>query len=451
MIKTVKCAALVLIAVLTVTVSACKKNEPERDIQSAVSYEDTEEYKTAVCGYMLSESVFGADDENESFVGWLADEFGSDVLKRLADDVKNGTFSDKSWHKNTGNSLIVLKSMYRGELDPNSENYRTDIKPIKSDGNTVIRAVGDFSLADNWDIAPVIEKHGGDLESVLSKDIIDCFRSADIMLLNNEFTFSKRGKPLDRKAYTFRADPKWVSVYDELGVDIVSLANNHAYDYGADAFADTLETLFDAGVPYIGGGKDIDEASKPFYFIVNGYKYAFTAATRAEKYKLTPEATKTSSGVLRTYDPEKYIGVISSAAKESDYVIAYVHWGKEGSHDIEEGLPEMGAAFIDAGADIVIGSHAHVLQGIDFYNGKPIVYNLGNFLFNAKTMDTGILELTADDELKMTYRFIPCIQSGCHTKNVSGDEAKRVLSFMGSLSENVVFEEDGTFFEKQNG
>lgn len=151
--------------------------------------------------------------------------------------------------------------------------------------------------------------------------------------------------------------------------------------------------------------------------------------------------------MLRTYDPTKYLEVIAAAEAECDYNIAYVHWGLEGSHEIEDGLRTMGARFIDAGADIVIGAHAHLLQGVEYYNGKPIVYNLGNFLFNAKTMDSGILEITISENCDVFYKFIPCIQSGCYTKVVTGDEAERILNFMASMSNGVSFDQNGVFTE----
>lgn len=390
-----------------------------------------------------SKSIVDAD-----FIDWLGAKYDENRLVMLRDKLIDGSFSYGDWHEIMGNSLNVLKSYYLGETDPQSPNYNANIKRISSDGiNTVIRVVGDVSLAENWAISEAYDERKAGLNSILSSNVVNYFNAADIMLVNNEFAYSTRGTPLN-KAYTFRADPSRVNILKELGVDIVSLANNHAYDYGPDAFADTLATLDSAGISYIGAGKNIDEAKKPTYFIVNGYKFAFTAATRAEKNIVTPAATENSSGVLRTYDPTEYLGVISEAAEKSDYCIAYVHWGAEGSHDIEAGLPEMGAKFIDAGADIVIGAHAHVLQGIEFYKGKPIVYNLGNFIFNGKTMETGILEITANRNLEMTYRFIPCLQNNCYTKTLSGDDAIEVLKMMKHYSKNVSFYESFKFLEK---
>ncbi len=270
-------------------------------------------------------------------------------------------------------------------------------------------------------------------------------RGADIMLVNNEFTFSNRGQALD-KLYTFRASPARVSIYQELGVDIVSLANNHAYDYGAEAFLDTIETLFNADILYIGGGKNMAEAMRPYYFIVNGRKISYVAATRAEKYIITPETGENTPGILRTYDSELFLQTIREARQNSDYVIAYVHWGTEDSNQIENIQKTMGYEYINAGADIVIGAHAHVLQGIEFYQGKPIIYNLGNFIFNAITTDTGMLKIHIKNDGVLSYEFLPCIQKDCYTETVEGSEKERILNFMQDISFSVTFDKNGYFY-----
>lgn len=397
------------------------------------------------------ENLFGVYEGliEGDFLLWVSAQFGEEALEKINSAIKDDSFTAESWYDITGNTALVLRDMYTGALDPESPNYRNDIKVIEGRGDsTVIRVVGDISFADNWKIIPALEERGKGIHGVLSEETVKLLREADIFLANNEFTYSTRGEALKGKMYTFRAEPSRVQHMLDIGADIISLANNHAYDFGEYAFADTLQTLRESNLAYIGGGENIEEASKPFYFIVNGRKYGFSAATKAEKLVLTPEATESTSGVLRTYDPEKYLGVIARAEEQCDYNIAYVHWGAEGSHNIEDGLYEMAGQYIDAGADIVIGAHAHILQGIQYYKGVPIVYNLGNFLFNAETIDTGILEIEIKGN-KPTYRFIPAIQKDCYTEIVLGKEANRILEFMESLSVDVKFAENGEFAEKK--
>ncbi len=438
--KFIKILALVLsFAMLTACASGEKHNNTNR----------TDELKAQILGAKGSLDGVSSALITDDFLDFLCESFGEETLSSIGNAITEGAFTYESWHDITGNTALVLECMYSGALDADSPNYREDIKVIETNGEgAVIRVVGDISFADNWKIIPALEERKKGIYGVLSEETVGILKDADIFLANNEFTYSTRGEPLDNKMYTFRAKPSRVQLMQEIGADIVSLANNHAYDYGEYAFADTLQTLRESNLAYIGGGADIKEASKPFYFIAGGRKYGFTAATKAEKYILTPEATETSSGVLRTYNPDKYLGVIAAAEEECDYNISYVHWGAEGSHQIEDGLFDMAKQYIDAGADIVIGAHAHILQGIQYYKGVPIVYNLGNFIFNAETIDTGILEIEISKNGQPTYKFIPAIQKDCYTSIVKGEEKQRILDFMESLSINVGFDENGIFSEE---
>ncbi len=435
----IKISAVLLCACL---IAGCggKKNSAAEQIKNA---------KSDILALETKFDDYSKELVSSKFLNWLESEFGRDTVLKLCDVLKKGDFPKDGWYELTGNTAVVLKDMYSGALDSSSENYQDNIKLMKASGKgTTIRIVGDVSFADNWKIIPEYENRNRGIKGLLSADTLELLRGADIFLCNNEFTYSNRGKPISGKTYTFRAEPRRVLLMLEMGADIVSLANNHSYDYGATAFADTLDTLREAQIPYIGAGEDIKEAARPYYFIVNGRKYAFTAATKAEKNIMTPEATESSSGVMRTYNPETYISVIAEAEKNCDYNITYLHWGAEGSHKTEAGLYEMGSQFIEAGADIVVGSHAHLLQGIDFYNGCPIVYNLGNFLFNSETLDTAILELQFSESGEPTYKLIPAEQRGCYTKVLSDDAGKRVIDFVQSLSPNAAFSDSGIFVKR---
>ena len=121
-----------------------------------------------------------------------------------------------------------------------------------------------------------------------------------------------------------------------MGVDIVKLANNHVYDYGREAMEDTMDTLSDAGIAYIGAGHNLEEAMKPVYVELDGKTVAFVAASRAEKNRKTPQATEDSPGILLCYDTELLLETIAEADANADFVIAYVHWGTEYSYDLEE-------------------------------------------------------------------------------------------------------------------
>lgn len=378
------------------------------------------------------------------FLSFVREKYGAAAYRGIYLALRCGLYTPEIWHARTGKTSLVLYDEYSGALDPASPSYRPDIRVLDAAGDkTTICVVGDVSFADNYEIMPVLKERGRGLEGVLSEDVISTLRSADVLLVNSEFAFTTRGTPTPKKLYTFRGDPENVKYLLEMGTDIVTLANNHVYDYGEAGFADTLETFRKAGIPYIGAGENIEEASKPFYFILNGRKYAFTAATRAEKNILTPEATENSSGVLRMYDMAAYLDVIREAEAQSDFNIAYVHWGTEKSHATEDGLYENAVSMIDSGADAVIGAHAHVLQGIDYYRGVPIFYNLGNFIFDELPLETAILRLTFSRSGQLSAQMIPCMQEDKYTRILEGNEAGRVLSLLRRLSPNVSIGSDG--------
>ena len=301
---------------------------------------------------------------------------------------------------------------------------------------------GDLSLADNYVVMDYYHNEAEeDLANCIDSAYIKRMNDADVMWINNEFCYSNQGSPIPGKAYTFCAAPENVSILKELGVDIVGLANNHVYDFGPEAFADTLATLRGAEIAYVGAGANIKEASAPVYVDVDGYKIAYVPATRAEKNIKTPEATETSGGVFRCYDNTDYIEKIKEAKANADYVIALPHWGAEHSTILEAAQTDGAKEYIDAGADAVIGAHTHCLQGMDFYNGKPIIYSLGNFWFDDYTLDTMLLELHltgTTDHVQVTVEMVPGTQSERVTRMSSTvQERNRIYAYMESISSNI--------------
>ena len=380
--------------------------------------------------------TYFAEDKNitSDFLEYIKNNYSDDLINKLAESLKNNKYQESFWHTYTGNSLKTLIHLKEKNLE--------NTKIINKKGDITLSFVGDVSLADNWDIMPKYDERKIGIYGVLDEEVLSIMNNADIMVANNEFTLSNRGTRLN-KAYTFKGDPKRASIYKEMGVDLVSLANNHIYDYGHDAFIDTLNTLKSQDIAFVGAGNNIEEAKKPYYYIINGYKIAFLNATRAEKNIITPEATLNKEGVFRCYDPSLFIEEIQKAKQESDYVVALIHWGKEQSHTLEQVQIDTGKKYIDAGADVLVGSHAHVLQGIEIYNGKLIAYNLGDFLFNDWTTETGILNVNIANDGKLSYKFIPCLQSNVKTSLLKGDKKTNLINKMQNWSYNVQIDENG--------
>lgn len=375
---------------------------------------------------------------DEAFLMWLSRQYGDDCIYQLADAVMEDEQPAERWYEITGKSIHVLWIEYckhTGFQDYMLEKVYQ--KECAQEDQVVLDFTGDINLSEGWSTTKYLDQQSGRMEDCISESLLLEMRNADILMINNEYTYSNRGNPIPEKDYTFRADPSRVSAIETLGTDVVSLANNHVYDYGEEALEDTLDTLNDAGIPYMGAGRNIQEAMKPVAFVANGRKITIVSATQIERStNFTKEATDTSPGVLKTLNSDKFVSVIEKARQNSDYVIAFVHWGTEGNNNYGSDQVALRKKFIEAGADVIIGGHTHCLQGFEYYNGKPIIYSLGNFWFSDQKLDTGLSQVVIHtDTNEIDFRFIPCIQQGGVTSLVEEpSEKQRILDFMQQVS-----------------
>lgn len=289
---------------------------------------------------------------------------------------------------------------------------------------------------------------GNGITSILSADLLDTMNSSDITMVNLEFPFSTRGVQMEDKQYTFKADPSRGPILKEMGVDIVSLANNHTLDFGTEALLDTITTLRENNILSVGAGEDLEAAKKPSVITIKGRSIAFLGASRV--IPVTDwNATKYSPGVFTTYDPTLLIEEIKLAKQSNDLVIVYVHWGIEKEEYPEEYQRTMAKKYIDAGADLVLGSHPHVLQGIEYYNGKPIVYSLGNFVFGHTIERTVLLDVTIDEQNLCNIRLIPCETKDAYTHTItSDDKVQEFYSYYEGISYGIKIDKYGNVIKE---
>ena len=315
----------------------------------------------------------------------------------------------------------------------------------ESGDDVTITFAGDILFDSSYSVMAKLKENGGEIASGIDPALIDIMKASDIMMLNNEFPYSYGGTPTEGKTYTFRADPSTARYLVDMDVDVVSLANNHAYDYGEQAFLDTLSTLDGVGIPYVGAGHNINEASAPVFYIVNNTKIGILSATQIEKgdYPDTKGATEDRPGVFRCWKNKALLDKIEETKQKCDFLIVYIHWGTESTTDIDWAQQEQTPQMVNAGADLIIGDHPHVLQPISVMNGVPIVYSLGNFWFNSKEIDTCMVQATIGESGLKSLKFIPALQSGCRTKLLAGDEAMRVIYEMQSMSPKVSIDGNG--------
>ena len=360
------------------------------------------------------------------------------ICGKLAEKLQSRAAFDQSWFwQLSGKTLHYYEALAR----PADNVYDTG----RDHGPAVLAFTGDVNFADDWNIMRHYTGTAG-ITDCFGESLLEEMRSADVLLCNNEFSISDRGSPMPGKRFTFRAKTDNVSMWHQLGADIVGLANNHCFDYGEEAFIDTLDTLTEAGIPYVGAGRNIQEAMEPRFFLAGGMKIGYVACTRAEKHILTPGAGENSPGVLRCYEPELAEQAIRQAKEQCDYLAVYVHWGTEGSTVLEQAQTELAGRFQQAGADLIVGAHPHVLQGTGWRKDTPVIYSLGNFWFNMKSMDTALLKVTINQPgaAGAEVQLLPCVQTGGRVSLLEDTtERQRVWNSLNTVAESGYFDENG--------
>lgn len=325
------------------------------------------------------------------------------------------------------------------------ENGRILEKKQETEGDgAVLLFAGDILFDDGYTIMGAMRKRGS-IKACFSAEALREMETADIFMLNNEFTYTDRGEPTPEKQFTFRAKPENAALLHELGVDIVSLANNHAYDYGEISLLDTLATLEGIGMPYVGAGRSLEEAARTVYFMAGKRRIAYLSATQIERLS-TPDtkgATENSPGVFRCFTEKEIFDRIAEAKENSDFVVVYIHWGTEKTEELDWAQPDMAKSLADAGADLIIGDHPHVLQPLADVNGTPVIYSVGNYWFNSSTLDTCLVKVAVGDGGMRSFQFLPARQSNCYTELLSGAEKEAVLNYMRGISPTVTIDAEG--------
>lgn len=291
----------------------------------------------------------------------------------------------------------------------------------------------------------------GDMNGVLDEGFRSEISNTDIFMANQEFPFSDRGSAAPDKQFTFRLPPSKVSLMNEIGVDIVTLANNHSLDYGTDALVDTCTALDGAGIKYVGAGPDMNRAKQLEKIEVNGKAIGFLGASR-----VYPDpnwvANSKKPGMVSGYDPTILLEEIKKAKEICDYLVVYVHWGVERDEKPQEYQRALGKQIIDAGADLVMGSHPHVLQGIEYYNGKPICYSLGNFIFGSSIPKTALIRAQVDfAQGSTTLSLVPGTSKAGYTRKLTQeDEVREFYQYFQSISFDVSIDENGVIHNNNN-
>ncbi len=364
-----------------------------------------------------------ADEENDEETGIVLE---TDAENAMEDSRMDG------WQPENSNDANAV----------NSNKTSTSADSDAAGDSMTILFSGDVLLSDH--VLNAYSRAGG-ISGVLDRGYLSAIGSVDYFAVNEEFPFSSRGTQAADKQYTFRLAPEKVSIFKEIGIDAVTLANNHALDYGTEALLDTCDVLDGAGILHTGAGKDLDAAKQPVVFEKNGQRVALIGATR-----VIPQAdwaaTKGHPGMLSSYEVsvEPLLSQIAECHAAGEKVVVLIHWGIERDETPQEYQRALAKRYIDAGADLVIGSHPHVLQGIEYYKGKPIFYSLGNFIFGSSIPKTMLVQAEFKGD-NLSLQLIPGTSSGGYTHTLTdASEKTQFYQYLEGISYGVSVGADGT-------
>ena len=238
--------------------------------------------------------------------------------------------------------------------------------------------------------------------------VAEMLSAADLAVVNLETPLSTRGAPVP-KTYTFRGPPEMAAMLVQAGVDVATLANNHGLDYGPVAMADTLAHGAAAGLSVVGAGPDPAAAYAPSLHDTPAGRVAVVGLTRVLHTRAW-EAAPGRPGLASAYDEAAAVAAVQAADAQADHVVVAIHWGQERADCPDATQRHLARLLVDAGADVIVGHHPHVLQGVQSLDGSLVAYSLGNFVWyhdRAPSRFTGVLEVDLPLIEEPAWRFTP--------------------------------------------
>ncbi|WP_433178385.1 CapA family protein [Actinoallomurus sp. CA-150999] len=259
--------------------------------------------------------------------------------------------------------------------------------------------------------------------------IISELKRPDLMMVNLETAITTRGKKAP-KQFTFRAPASAFDALRSAGIDVVTMANNHAMDYGTVGLHDSLAAIRTSRFPVVGIGANAAQAYRPYYVTVKGNRIAVLGATQVLDDNLVTAwtATPKKGGLASAKNVPRLVQEVRAARKKADTVIVYLHWGKELDPCPLPRQKTLAQALVRAGADVVVGGHAHIPLGGGFMKGRYVDYGFGNFFFTAPDRNdphSGILELTLRKRKIMKAEWKPAYITKGVPRLLTGTAATR--------------------------
>ncbi len=440
-------------AVAAVVIGGQKKEKDSQpkdkaDISSTVSA-IAASYEEFLADVDADASKEDRKQDAKKFAEWLEKTYPKETAEKLQKKVKSDALKEADFYASYEKTLHVLSDEYQGYLKDDATAAQHQI--YQKQGNTVGQAEialgGNLTLTEEGMTLGIYDQ-SGELKQMLSEELLNAMTQADVFFLNQECSISSEGEALEGKG-VLHANADRMKILEGLGADVVSLGNEHAADFGQDALKENLELLKNAKIAAVGAGADANKAKQPVYLIVNGIKIGFTAASGVED-TFDLAAGEGKAGIQEYTDTKQYEDVIREAAANCDYLIVYDHEGKGDTNNVEAYQKEHAAAFLEAGADLVLGGHSDRLQGMEYINGKPVVYSMGSVLTDGTSRYAGILKLTIKPEGLEQMEIVPAIQTEEKTEYLDAkEEQKKMYDAVAALCPNAVIDENGVITEKK--
>ncbi|NSW90520.1 MAG: CapA family protein [Firmicutes bacterium] len=377
------------------------------------------------------------------------------INRRIADPNNIGSSQkDSAGEKNSEDKVVKADLMLKSSNDE-LESSETEKKSKYE--LLYIKAVGDIMLGRGVEYH--LDNQGKDYTYPFQY-VADVLRAGDIVFGNLEASMTESSHSLDPNGkYVLKSRVKAAEGLKYAGFNVLNLANNHIMDYYEKGLFDTMDTLEKYEIAYCGAGRNIEEARKPALLNVKGVKVAVLGYTDMAEYiykgnpMISFAAEEEKSGVV----PRKYELIeedIEKIRERTDLIIISLHWGVEDSFEVTEEQKEFAYKLIDAGADIILGHHPHKFQGVEIYNGKPIVYSMGNFIFDQNDslkQESFIVDMAFNDEKLVSLELLPIrIVGKTHIIMPKGQDAKellkRELELCGKLGSKCAIVDDKIVF-----
>lgn len=357
------------------------------------------------CGYPV----------DEGFLCWLGGTYGQELLQKIESQLTEETGADK-WYEWTKNTMHVLWTCYSKDRGFNSHRQQNVVwKEAKDPSCIRLDFLGDVCLDEGWS---TMQAPGG-VEASLSDSVKAELESADLVTVSGEFNKPVKKDGQESGAYTFSTVEETVRLLEFFDADMVTFADGGGREHDGQELLRVMDAAENAGIACAG--------TKPSLrcFVAGGRKIAVVSVSEPAQKSLVQAA-------------------VTEADRTSDHVIVYTHWGTEGSNYFDGRQEETARTYVEAGADAVIGGHPHRLQGVQFLDGVPVVYSLGNVWYSTGALYTSIAQLRISGTGELSLYMLPCMQRDLTTRMLEGaDDKKEFYHYLADVSSGVGIDEDG--------